>query len=447
MLGFATLTPTYDQVVMMRIRFLHTLLLVTALTLCSAQLHAYPIDAYPETGIARLEGYRLSQLDKRGLNRLPSGALLKTTRIQLRLTGHPDFAIPAPDDVLTRKIVALLGADARNYSVSVLDLSDPAQPLYAEHNADVQRNPGSVGKIMVALALFQALADLYPDDIAARQRVLKNTQVTADEFIHTDSHTVPFWLPEDGAMPRRPLREGDTANLWSYLDWALSASSNAAASMVIKQLVLLRHFGKDYPPTLEQEEAYFRASTPKERSELLLDSLLTPLTRNGLDKDALRQGSFFTAQGKRRIAGTNSTSTTRELLRYLVLLEQGKLVDAWSSLEIKRLLYMTQRRIRYASSPALEDAAVYFKSGSLFRCKPEPGFVCRKYQGNVDNWMNSVAIVEAPAGAPRQFYMVALTSNVLKKNSAVEHQTFATRLHALLRDWIRDGRSAPAGSK
>ena len=213
--------------------------------------------------------------------------------------------------------------------------------------------------------------------------------------------------------------------------------------MVIKQLVLLRHFGTDYPPTLEQEQAYFRETTPKERSELLLDSLLTPLTRNGLDKENLRQGSFFTAEGKRRIAGTNSTSTTRELLRYLVLMEQGKLVDVWSSLEIKRLLYMTQRRIRYASSPALADAAVYFKSGSLFRCKPEEGFVCKKYQGNVDNWMNSVAIVESPAGAPRQFYLVALTSNVLRKNSAVEHQTFATRLHALLRGW----RSAPAGSK
>ncbi|MBI5462672.1 MAG: serine hydrolase [Gammaproteobacteria bacterium] len=430
-----------------RIRWLLACVLATTL----GQASAYPIDGYAETGIARLEGYRISQLDKRGLNHLPSGALLKTEQIQLRLTEHPDFALPAPDPALTRKIVALLGADARNYSVSVLDLSDPHQPIYAEHNAEVQRNPGSVGKIIVALALFQALADLYPDDIAARQRILKNTQVTADEFIHTDSHTVPFWLPEDGSMPRRALREGDTANLWSYLDWALSASSNAAASMVMKQLVLLHQFGKDYPPTLEQEQTYFRESTAKERSELLLDSLLTPLMRNGLDKDALRQGSFFTAQGKRRIAGTNSTCTTRELLRYLLLLEQGKLVDRWSSLEIKRLLYMTQRRIRYASSPALEDAAVYFKSGSLFRCKPEPGFVCKKYQGNVDNWMNSVAIVEAPAGAPRQFYMVALTSNVLKKNSAVEHQTFATRLQALLRDWpragIQDGQSAAAGSK
>jgi len=125
------------------------------------------------------------------------------------------------------------------------------------------------------------------------------------------------------------------------------------------------------------------------------------------------------------------------------LLEQGRLVDDWSSLQIKRLMYMTQRRIRYASSPALNDAAVYFKSGSWYQCKPEEGYTCRKYQGNKRNLMNSVAIVESPAGAPRLFYMVTLTSNVLKKNSAVEHQTFATRLHRLL----QGAQSAPAAAR
>ena len=37
--------------------------------------------------------------------------------------------------------------------------------------------------------------------------------------------------------------------------------------------------------------------------------------------------------------------------------------------------------------------------------------------------MNSVAIVEQPDG---RCYMVVLMSNVLKVNSAVEHQTLAT---------------------
>ena len=93
---------------------------------------------------------------------------------------------------------------------------------------------------------------------------------------------------------------------------------------------------------------------------------------------------------------------------------------------------MTERRIRYASSPALKDAAVYFKSGSLYSCKEEPGFVCKKYHGNVKNYMNSVAIVESPAGDFRLHYIVTMVSNVLRKNSAVDHQTFATRIQQLL---------------
>ncbi len=410
-----------------------SLLALTLLAASAGPVGAYPIDAYPETGIARLEGFRLAQEGKVKGNPLPPGALLKTTDIQLRLQDQPDFEIPQPDAALTRRVTAMLGAEAKDYSISVLDLSDPAKPLYIEHNGSLPRNPGSVGKLMVALALFQTLADLYPDDIEARKRVLREAQVTVDSFIHSEHHEVPMWMPEQNRMPRRKLREGDTANLWSFCDWMLSASSNGAATMVIKQLVLLRHFGADYPVEPARAQAFLRDTPVKELSELLISALTEPVTRNGLDVERLRQGSFFSHNAKRAIPGRNSIATTHELIRYLVKLEQGKLVDAWSSLEIKRLLYMTQRRIRYASSPALSNAAVFFKSGSLYRCKPEPDFVCRKYQGNVENLMNSVAVVESPAGAPRYYYMVAITSNVKKKNSAAEHQALATRLHALLK--------------
>jgi hypothetical protein len=96
------------------------------------------------------------------------------------------------------------------------------------------------------------------------------------------------------------------------------------------------------------------------------------------------------------------------------------------------MLYMTERRIRYASSPALADSAVYFKSGSLYSCKKEEGFKCRKYHGNVKNYMNSLAIIESPAGEKRLHYIVTLISNVLRKNSAVDHQTLATRIHRII---------------
>ena len=92
-------------------------------------------------------------------------------------------------------------------------------------------------------------------------------------------------------------------------------------------------------------------------------------------------------------------------------------------------MYMTAKRIRYASSPALNEAAVYYKSGSLYRCKPEPDFKCGQYMGNVENVMNSVAIVEHPSG---RTYLVGLMSNILRKNSAVEHQSLATFIDRIL---------------
>jgi acid stress-induced BolA-like protein IbaG/YrbA len=101
---------------------------------------------------------------------------------------------------------------------------------------------------------------------------------------------------------------------------------------------------------------------------------------------------------------------------------------------LKRLLYMTERRIRYASAPALKDAAVYFKSGSLYKCKEEEGFKCGQYMGNVINYMNSVAIVEQEVDGVKLHYVVIVISNVLRKNSAVEHQALGTEIHRLIRE-------------
>jgi hypothetical protein len=419
-------------------------LVVTAAGLATVLLaagaaHAFPVNGAADTGIQRLYGY---QVRPGHPSRLPRGARLDLEQIHLRMLEHPDMTLPAVDPTFSEQITKLLGDYVDDYSVAVLDLSDPDHPAYGEVNPNVHRTPGSVGKIVVALALFQALADAHPNDLDARRRVLHDAQVTADAFIYHDHHKVPLWQPDSEQLRRRPLVIGDTANLWTYLDWMLSASSNAAATTVIQQAMLLAHFGARYPLPQAEEEDFFVRTPRRELSALLERTLQSPVTRNGLNLADLRQGGFFTLGGKRRVPGTNSTCTARELVRYLLRLEQGRLVDAFSSLEIKRLLYMTERRIRYASSPALNDAAVYFKSGSYYRCKPEEGFRCRKYRGNRQNLMNSVAIVEWPAGKPKLFYLVAVTSNVLRKNSAVEHQTLATRLQRL----IEARHSEPAGS-
>jgi hypothetical protein len=408
---------------------------ILALLLAAGPARPYPVDGGAVTGIARLEGDRRDR-DKR----LPRGARLALEQVDLRLTGRGDLVLPPGDPDFLRQLVGLLGDDADRYALAVLDLSDPDRPRYAEHRGEVNHNPGSVGKLLIALGVFQALADLYPDDLAARTRVLRETRVTADAFILTDHHKVPFRNPQSGRLAYRPLAVGDRANLWTYLDWMLSASSNAAASMVLRELLLLKHFGRDYPVTKGEEEQFWKHTPKRELTALLARVLEEPVPRNGLELDQLRQGGFFTWKGKQLVPGTSSRASPRMLLQYLLRMEQGKLVDAFSSREIKRLLYMTERRIRYASSPALADAAVYFKSGSLYRCQPEPDFVCGKYQGNLDNLLNSVAIVEAPAQELRLYYLVVVMSNVLKKNAAVAHQTLATRVHRLIEVSYRSGR-------
>ena len=164
----------------------------------------------------------------------------------------------------------------------------------------------------------------------------------------------------------------------------------------------------------------------------MLDSLSEVVENHGMSTERLRQGSFFTRHGKNRVGGISSYGTPKELLKLLVRMEQGKLVDEFTSNDLKRMLYMTQRRIRYASHPALNDMAVYFKSGSLYSCQAEEGFKCGKYQGNKRNQLASVAIVESPSEPQELRYMVVVMSNVLKVNSAVAHQTLALRIHRMI---------------
>jgi Beta-lactamase enzyme family len=400
--------------------------------LSAAGATAYPLDGYEETGIRRLEGNRLADEGVVRDVKQPPGAKLGLKDVDLRLVGQR-FDLPAPDPAFTRQITAMLSGGMDSYGLAVLDLSDPARPRYAEHRGSYRQNVGSVGKIVVALALFQALADAYPNDIAARTRILKTTIVTADGFSQSDHHTVRMFDPATRKLVRRTIRIGDQATLYEYLDWMLSPSSNSAAGMVMREAMLIRQYGTAYPPA-EAEIKRFFADTPKADLTALYErTFLEPVAKNGLDPEGLRQASFFTATGKRIVPGPGgSYGTARELMRYLLRMEQGRLVDVWSSREIKRMLYVTERRIRYASSPALAGAAVYFKSGSLYQCKPEPGYTCRKYAGNVKNYMNSATIIESPAGERRLYYMSTLITNVLRKNSAAEHQALATRLQRLI---------------
>ena len=408
-------------------------LIVLSLVSIAVTVVAYPLDGYEETGIRRVEGARLANEGLAIGGFQPPGAMLTTEQVDIRLAGR-EIDLPPADPEFTEQIKDLLGEHADRYGITVLDMSDPENLRYAEHRGDYRQNVGSVGKLLVALGLFQALADTWPDDLDRRKAVLRDTMMTADDFSHSDHHTIRIFNVETRELIRRPIEDGDQGSLWEYLDWMLSVSSNSAAAMVMRDAMLLKHFGKDYPVSEEQIRTFFSTTPSGELTRLFQHTFWEPVTRNGLSLDQIRQGSFFTRQGKANVnGGGNSYATARSLMEFLLKMEEGELVDEWSSRQLKRLLYMTERRIRYASSPELKDAAVYFKSGSWYKCKPEEGFKCGAYRGNVINYMNSVAIVEQEVDGVKLQYMVIVISNVLKQNGAVEHQTLGTEVHKLLK--------------
>ena len=405
------------------------------LIITTGLVQAYPLDGAPETGIRRLEGALLATTGQARL-RYPfqmRGAQLKSEYVKLRLIDYPSFELPAPDPAFTEEITRMLGPDRAAYGLAVLDLSDPTKPKYAEYRGKEKQNVGSVGKIVVALGIFQALANIYPNDIEARKRILRETIVTADNFIKTDHHNVHIYNPASGIMTYRQIQIGDRASLWEYLDWMMSPSSNAAAAMLMKEAMLMVQYGKDYPVSEAESARFFSQTSSAELGRLFVKAIHQPLTQNGLDLNYLRQGSFFSKYGKSKVPGMLSYGSARELLLYALKMEQGKLIDPFSSLAIKKLMYVTERRIRYASSSAFVEAAVFFKSGSLYKSNGTPP--CEKYCGTKLNSMNSLAVVEEPAGTANLHYIASLVSNVLGKNSAVEHQRLGGHLHQLIQKW------------
>ncbi|MCJ7466376.1 MAG: hypothetical protein MUO53_06745 [Maribacter sp.] len=410
---------------------------IILLILCSAfTVGYYPIDGYEYTGIKRLK--RLELLKKgeiKGDLTLPSGALKTYSEIKLNLlTKSQDSAgaVMRVDSAFQKEVNGLFRGLDKSYSLTILDISDLSAIRYASRNEKAGYQPGSVGKLAVLTALFTQLHKIYPDSWEDRTALLRNKSVKAGVWGLTDEHTIPIYNIEKNTLVKRQVIASDVFTLYEWTDHMMSVSNNGAASIVWREAMLMAAFGDKYPElTQEEADTYFKETPKKELTDLGNDVVNLPLRDLGISTDEWRLGSFFT-KGANTYVGDKggSIGTPLGLMKFLVQLEQGKVVDERSSLEMKRLMYMTDRRIRYAQAPALKDAAVYFKSGSLYKCDRSKGEPCGKYMGNVQNYMNSVAIVEHPDNCT---YMVVLMTNVLRKNSASDHMYLAGNIDKLIR--------------
>ena len=387
----------------------------------------YPIDGYPTTGIKRLKRLQLvisGDLPDAGL---PPGAYKSIKDIKLNLLSRKKDnteSLLTEDPILQKKINTLFPRLDKSYSVTILDITDPNKLRYAQQNETRGYQPGSVGKLAVAHGLFYQLAKIYPDSFEKRVALLKNKSVRAGNWALTDEHTVPIFNIETNKLVKRQVVASDVFTLYEWTDHMLSVSNNGAASVLWREVLLMAAFGDKYPDLTEaQADTYFKTTPKNQITDLGNDVVNLPLRELGITTDEWRLGTFFT-RGANQYVGAKGGSIGSPLgmMKWMLQLEQGKVVDEKSSLEIKRLMYMTDRRIRYAQAPQLREAAVYFKSGSLYKCDRSKGEPCGKYKGNVSNFMNSVAIIEHPDGTN---YMVCLMTNVLRKNSASDHMYLA----------------------
>lgn len=412
------------------------LLLVLILGSAFTTYTYYPIDGYERTGIKRLK--RLELIKKGEIKdaaTLPAGAMKSWSDIKLNLLDRKAdsaMALMTVDADFQNEISTLFRGLDKSYSLTVLDMSDPNNIRYAERNETAGYQPGSVGKLAVLHALFVQLAKIYPDSWESRTALLRNKSVKAGPWGLTDEHTIPIYNVEKNTLVKRQVIASDVFSLYEWADHMLSVSNNGAASIVWREVVLMAAFGAEYPDvSQEQADTYFKDTPRKEITDLGNDVVNLPLRDLGISEGEWRLGRFFT-RGANAFVGEKggSIGSPQGMMKFLIQLEQGKVVDEQSSLEMKRLMYMTDRRIRYAQAPALKEAAVYFKSGSLYKCDRSQGEACDKYMGNITNFMNSVAIVEHPDNCK---YMVVLMTNVLRKNSASDHMYLAGNIDKIIR--------------
>ena len=112
----------------MTVKFIKTMalssMLLGSLMTASTTTNAYPIDGYLETGISRLEYYRLSEAGEIDGKPLFEGAKRTADEIRPRLIGVDGHSeLPEADSSVSARLAPLIPDQPGRYSIALLDLS------------------------------------------------------------------------------------------------------------------------------------------------------------------------------------------------------------------------------------------------------------------------------------------------------------------------------------
>ena len=116
-----------------------------------------------------------------------------------------------------------------------------------------------------------------------------------------------MWYRNWMRIRHQPIRyhssPDDVFTLAEWVDHMVSASANAAGSVVWREAMLLRHFGDRYPVVTRAAE-FFRTTPKRQLTELSQQVVNEPLAGLDIRLSDLQQGSMFTRVGKQYVPGS-----------------------------------------------------------------------------------------------------------------------------------------------
>ena len=132
-----------------------------------------------------------------------------TLEINFNLLNYEDRDVdnfPEVDPALQKVVTRFFNSLEKDYSISIMDITEEPPVRYAEHRPTSGYQPGSVGKLAVLLGFFTELTNIYGNDWEAKRALLKSKLVWCGKWGIPNSHTVPFYDITKDKLEKRHVK-------------------------------------------------------------------------------------------------------------------------------------------------------------------------------------------------------------------------------------------------